>query len=95
MIGGELNDLFLVLHGFFQFADQQGASEGWLEGGDEQAVIPSGQGTRHGAGGEPSDAVSDEPFPSFGQPHITTNLPSKIHDLWPDWCAHGQGWPAI
>ena len=45
-----------------ELGDQQAAADRRGEGGQQQAVVAAREGAGHGAGGEPADAVGDQPF---------------------------------
>ena len=75
--------LAAALEALLELGHEHGPSERWLEGGDEEPVVASGERSRHRPGRESADPVGDEPLPRLTDGERPRDLATPVE-------AHGS-----
>src|SRR6266849_3073595 len=69
----------VVFNGLLQLRNNQRATEGRFQGGDEQSVIAARLNSGDCSRGEAADPIRHQPLSFFGGGQVTAEFPSKAH----------------
>ena len=86
-IGEERVFALAVDHARIGLGEHQEASQRWIDGRDEQAVVTPGERARNGAGGVTSDAVGEPPFAALGLLKVSADFATEPYDFG-HWVIH-------